>query len=786
LTVEIGLVLAILMVAIILFVTEIIAMDVVAMLVLGTLALTGLVTPAGALSGFSNPAVVTVWAMFILSAGLTVTGIANIIGHHVLRFAGRSEARVITIIMLAAGVLSAFMNNIGVAALMLPVVMDMARRTGHPPSKLLMPLAYGSLLGGLTTLVGTPPNLLVSEALRNHGLTPFNLFDFTPIGVCVMLGGIAFVAVMGRHLLPVRDTTRVSSDRNQRSLREQYALHERTFLMRLPSNSVLVDRTLGDTRLGSALGLTVYAVIRKEKTQLAPNSHTILKADDRLLVGGRLDKLHELRNWRELKIEKGEFSLKSLISDEINLAEVRLSADSSLAGRALFQTDFRQKYGLNVLAIRSNATIVRTNLPGSMLHSGDRLLVQGKSSRVEALNETGDFDEYRPVSNKDLIEIYRLQERIFAITVPHESVLVGEKLAESRLGDAFGLQVLAISRQGKTHLMPDSEEKLEGNDWLIVKGRHEDLDVLRGLQQLEIESKTTPQLSDLESQEVGLIEVTLSPQTRLAGKALRQLEFRDKYGLQVLAIWREGKPYRSNLRDMKLCFGDALLILGRREKLLMLAREPDFLVLAETMQAAHKTNKAPVAGMIMSAVIISVLFGVLPIAIAAVAGATLIVLTGCMSMEEAYRSIEWRPVFLIAGMLPLGTAMHETGAAAFLAERMVAIAGQFGPWGIILGLYLITAMATTIVPTAALVVLMAPIVIKTSTEMGISPHAGMMAIAMAASASFTSPISHPANILVMGPGGYRFTDYVKLGVPLAMVVLLVVMIVLPIFWPFHP
>jgi di/tricarboxylate transporter len=293
-------------------------------------------------------------------------------------------------------------------------------------------------------------------------------------------------------------------------------------------------------------------------------------------------------------------------------------------------------------------------------------------------------------------------------------------------------------------------------------------------------------LSDLESQEVGLIEVTLSPQTRLAGKALRQLEFRDKYGLQVLAIWREGKPYRSNLRDMKLCFGDALLILGRREKLLMLAREPDFLVLAETMQAAHKTNKAPVAGMIMSAVIISVLFGGLPIAIAAVAGATLIVLTGCMTMEEAYRSIEWRPVFLIAGMLPLGTAMHETGAAAFLAERMVAIAGQFGPWGIILGLYLITAMATTIVPTAALVVLMAPIVIKTSTEMGISPHAGMMAIAMAASASFTSPISHPANILVMGPGGYRFTDYVKLGVPLAMVVLLVVMIVLPIFWPFHP
>ena len=397
-TFEIALVLAILAVAIILFITEIIAMDVVALLVLGALALTDLITPAEALSGFSNPAVVTVWAMFILSAGLTVTGVANVIGRQVLRLAGHSEARMITIIMLTAGVLSAFMNNIGVAALMLPVVMDMARRTEHAPSKLLMPLAYGCLLGGLTTLIGTPPNLLVSEALRDRGLTPFNLFDFTPLGGCVMLGGIFFVALLGRHLLPVRDTTKESSNRNQRSLREQYALHERTFVMRLPSDSVLLNKTLAQTRLGSALGLTVYAVIRNNKTQLAPDPQTKLKAGDRLLVGGRLDKLFELRNWRQLKIEKEEFSLRTIISDEIELAEVRLSPDSSLVGRALFQTDFRQKFGLNILAIRSNSTIKRTNLPGLMLHPGDRLLVQGKSSRFEELNETGDFDECRPVS----------------------------------------------------------------------------------------------------------------------------------------------------------------------------------------------------------------------------------------------------------------------------------------------------------------------------------------------------------------------------------------------------
>ena len=785
-TFEIALVFTILFVAVILFITEIVAMDVVALLVIGALAMTGLVTPAGALSGFSNSAVVTIWAMFILSAGLTVTGVANVIGRHVLRLAGRGEIRMITVIMLTAGVLSAFMNNIGVAALMLPVVMDMARRTGRSPSKLLMPLAYGSLLGGLTTLIGTPPNLLVSGALRDHGLTPFNLFDFTPIGGCVMLGGIVFVAVLGRYLLPECDTTKASSNRDQRSLREQYALHERTFTMRLSSNSALMGKTLVETRLGSVLGLTVYAITRSQKTQLAPDPHTILKADDRLLVGGRLEKLYELRNWRELKIEKEEFSTQNLISDKIELTEVRISADSSLAGRALFQTDFRRKYGLNVLAIRSNTTIRRTNLPGIMLHPGDILLVQGKQPQIQSLNATNDFDEYRPVSNTDLTEIYRLQERIFAVTVPMDSILVGEKLSESHLGDAFGLQVLAFIRNGKTQLMPDSEEKLQAIDRLLVKGRPEDFDVLRGLQQLEIESKTPPELSDLESQEVGLIEVTLSPQTGLVGKTLRQLNFRDKYGLQIMAIWRAGQPFRSNLRDMELRFGDALLILGGREKLKMLASEPDFLLLTETMQEVPKKNKAPVAVLIMAAVIIPVLLGWLPIAIAAVVGAAFIVLTGCMSMEEAYRSIEWRPIFLIAGMLPLGTAMNDTGAANFLAEHMVAIAGQFGPWGIIFGLYLITALATTIIPTAALVVLMAPIVIKTATDMGISPYTGMMAIAMAASASFTSPISHPANILVMGPGGYRFIDYIKIGVPLALVVLLVVIFVLPIFWPLYP
>jgi di/tricarboxylate transporter len=225
------------------------------------------------------------------------------------------------------------------------------------------------------------------------------------------------------------------------------------------------------------------------------------------------------------------------------------------------------------------------------------------------------------------------------------------------------------------------------------------------------------------------------------------------------------------------------LILGRREKLKLLGREPEFLVLTQMAQEPPRLSLAPWAAAIMAGVIVVVVLGWLPISIAAVIGTSLMVLSGSLTMAEAYRAIDWRSIFLIAGMLPLGTAMQQTGAAAFLAEGVLSTLGLLGPWPVIIGLYLVTALATTIIPTSALVVLMAPIVMKTCAQMAISPHAVMMAVAIAASASFTSPISHPANLLVMGPGGYRFVDYLKIGVPLSLIVLFVVMLTLPIFWP---
>jgi di/tricarboxylate transporter len=223
--------------------------------------------------------------------------------------------------------------------------------------------------------------------------------------------------------------------------------------------------------------------------------------------------------------------------------------------------------------------------------------------------------------------------------------------------------------------------------------------------------------------------------------------------------------------------------MGPRDKLKQLEDDPDFLVLTPISHQTEQTEKAPAAAIILAGVVFTVLLGWLPISVAAVSGATLMVFTKCLSMDEAYRAIEWRSIFLIAGMLPLGIALDSTGGAAYLANSVMAMMSESGPWAIIFAFYAITAMATLFVPTAALVVLMGPIVLTASADLGISPESGMMAVAIAASASFASPVSHPANLLVMGPGGYRFADYLKLGLPLTVLVGIVTAILLPWVWP---
>jgi di/tricarboxylate transporter len=320
----------------------------------------------------------------------------------------------------------------------------------------------------------------------------------------------------------------------------------------------------------------------------------------------------------------------------------------------------------------------------------------------------------------------------------------------------------------------------------MIEGQPADLDVLRGLQDLEIDTSVPANLGAFDSERLTLMDATLDPRSRLAGRTVGELNFRERYGIELAGIWREGETVGADLADERLQIGDALLLLGPRDRLQLLDSDSDFLILTPLGRKPPDTRRAPVASAIMLGVVVSVMLGYAPISVAAVVGGTIMVLTGCLNMEQAYRAIDWRAIFLIAGMLPLGTAMQNTGAATYIADQVMVLLGDAGPWPVIMGLYIVTAMATMIIPTAALVVLMSPIVLSAMGDMGYAPETAMMAIAMAASASFTSPISHPANILVMGPGGYRFVDYLKVGVPLTIVVFIAVMILLPILWPLQP
>ncbi len=401
-TFEIGLVLAILVISLALFVSEKVRMDVVALMVLGTLVLTTLVTPEEAVAGFSNPAVIAVWAMFILSDGLTRTGIANVIGHTVLRLAGRQERRMIIVIMLTAGGLSAFMNNIGVAALMLPVVIEIARRTRIAASRLLMPLAYGCLLGGLTTMIGTPPNLLISGALQQAGETTFGLFDFTPIGIAALVSGTLFMAIAARHLLPKAKPEEATQKRSQRNLRTLYGLHSRAFEMRVPEDSILVGKTLGQSRIGAAAGLIVIALEHKGKTELMPSRQTVLKGGQKLIVQGRLDRFREFQRWSELVIEREAPVLQGLMAGQVKLVEVVVANNSPLVAKLLHHSEFRKTYGANVLAIRRGDLVRRVNLAYVPLKPGDTLLLQASSDTTEELQRSTEFSECREVDEERL------------------------------------------------------------------------------------------------------------------------------------------------------------------------------------------------------------------------------------------------------------------------------------------------------------------------------------------------------------------------------------------------
>ncbi len=586
--------LAILTAALVAFASDRLRPDVVALLVMVLLGATGVLTPQEALSGFSRPAVITILAIFILAEGLTCAGITDRVGRILLRVAGNGEGRLVVVVMLAGAFLSLFMNNIAAAAVLLPAASGAARKAGVSPSRVLMPLAFGTILGGMATLL-TTMNIVVGGILVDYGHDGYGLLDFAPLGLPIVAVGVAYMALWGRRLLP---------DHAPVSLR----------------------------------------------------------------------------------------------------------------------------------------------------------------------------------SHGDLLDLYRLGESLFRARVPAGSYLVGRPLAQSTFRERFGLNVVAIERRGERLMSPPPSTRIEQGDVVLLEGnleefRRKDVEPL-----LEILPPRPWREQDLEAGGVVVVEAMLAPRSRLIGQTLREAHFRDKYGMTSLAIWRGGESIRENLADVRLQFGDALLLQGPRTSLPALDAEPDVILLTGEKEkvAPHKARPAMaiMAGTLLLAALLPGSIGEIMLG-----GALAMVLAGVLSMDQAYRAVEWRTVFVVAGMLPMGIALGKTGAAEMFAEGVVAVAAPLGPLALVAGLLLLTVMLAQAMNGAAVAVVMAPIAIQVATHMNLDPRSLGMAVALGTSMAFLSPLGHPVNMLIMGAGGYHFRDYARVGWPLAVLLFGLVVALLPFLWP---
>lgn len=588
---QIILVLSILSLAILFFATGWVRMDLVSILILLSLPLFDIIPAEQAFIAFSNPAVITVAAMFIMSAAIANTGVTAQLGRYLFRFAEKSEAKLVLSIMSLTAVASAFINNIGAAAVLLPMVTGIAKKAEIAASRLLMPLAFGSLIGGVCTLIGTPPNILINELMLEYTGQQFNMFDFTPLGLMVIIVCISYMMLVGRHLLPNN-----------------------------PPASV--------------------------------------------------QQLNQVKAY---------------------VSEIRLTEKSSYVGKTL------QKSGLE-----------------------------------------SDFQ----------LQIRSLLREQLKITSPRRSIV------------------------------------LRAGDILFLEGKPEQLLKLKKIKGLDVVPGAAQVIDSQEKEQQRVAEVALTPNNELVGKTLREVHFRDTHGLNVLAIWRHGEPVVKRVDHVILKFGDMLLIEGPESKILHLADKHDFLLLGGIKPEPYLPGKAPLALLIMLAVILSVTAGLLPIMHAASLGAATMVVSRCIKLTDAYESINWPVIMLIAGTLPLGTAMEASGASNFLANHLTSWAGPYGPWITLSVLFLITMLLTCIMSNAATAVLLAPIAYDLSVHFGVNPQPFFMAVALAASTCFMTPVSHQSNALVIGPGGYVFGDYLKVGTPLNIIIWLAASLMIPYVFPF--
>jgi di/tricarboxylate transporter len=595
--------------ALLLFMWNRFRVDVVGIIVMVTLILLGLVTPREGISGFANEAMITVAAMFVLSGALIRTGVVDSLAKVMARVAGKSELRLIGVTLLIAVPISAFLNNTPVVIVLMPVILGIARDAGHAPSRVLMPLSFGSQMGGTLTLIGTSTNLLVAGLILDLGMDRIRLFDITPPALVLLAVGGLYLLTVGRWITPVRE-----------GAQEPLSFKE----------------------------------LRRYLTGLA--------------------------------VEEG----------------------SPLSGRSLLELRFAEEYGLEVVAIQREDQPVIFPTGRTVIRGSDLLLVQGSAQAIARVEVTGHLTIAAPASQPE-----------------------------------------------------DPGDPLEPEDWMAVS-----MD------------------ADLPEEQLHLAEIIVPPGSRFEGRTLRSIGFRDRYHLAVLAIQRHGEVQHEPVGAQQLEVGDILLVRGSHRALQELHRRGEFTLLGGVDVPVRRTGKMSLALGIMAGVILLAAFNVMPILVSAMLGVVAMFVAGCITPEGAYEEVDWMVLVLLGSIIPLGVAMQNTGTASFLAENMLAYTAPLGLLGMLAAFYLLTSLLTELISNNAAAVVLTPIAVAAGMGMEVSPLPFVVAVMFAASNAFMTPIGYQTNTFIYGPGGYRFLDYLRVGGPLNLLLVVVATFVIPIFFPF--
>ena len=613
--------LIILLVSAILFVSGRIRSDLVAICALLALLLCQVLTPAEGLSGFSNTTVIMMIGLFVVGGGIFQTGLAKMIGSKVMSLSGNSETKMFLLVMLVTGAIGAFVSNTGTVALMLPIIVSMAAGAGKSPRRFLMPLAFASSMGGMMTLIGTPPNLIVSDTLQNSGYTPLSFFSFLPVGLIVLAVGIVYLLPATKMLAPKEKQTKKKTGKSLKELVNEYGISSTLFRVHVKdASSGVIGKTVA--------GLNVY-----------------------------------------------------------------------------------REYGINVLEVRRSSgqnRFVRT--VNQQLASPDMVIGQG-----------------------DVLYIS------------------GEPEMVSRFATDYSLRLLDI---------------------------HTD----------EIEGSSN---ASMDFFDIGVAEILIMPTSSMIGRKISEAGFRNKFSVNVLGIRRKNDYILRDLGGVKILEGDVLLVQGAWSDIARMRNESvNWVVLGEPLKEAAKVTldyKAPVAAVIMIAMIVMMVVDKIPVApvTSVLLAAILMVITGCVrSMEAAYKTINWQTIVLFAAMLPMSIALEKTGVSTMISDSIVDGLGGSGPRLLLAGIYAVTSLMTIFISNTVTAVLMAPIALQCAVQIGVSPVPFMFAVTVAASMCFASPFSTPPNALVMSAGQYTFMDYVKVGLPLQILMGVVMVFVLPLLFPF--